>query len=384
VGGGYANTAGGPGSFVGGGGNDGSEIAGNTAGGNASTVGGGLGNIASFSYTTVGGGTGNTASGYSATVGGGDNNQATAPYATVPGGQNNTVGGQASTVGGGFGNIATNGSCGTVGGGEYDQANGPFATVPGGAFDIANGEWSFAAGQQAQALHQGAFVWADSQNATFASTGNDQFCVRAEGGVQLATSTSVYFGSATRQMLNLYSTNYGIGVQTDDMYFRTGQEFWWYLGGSANSSFGNAGTGGTMLMRLGSTGNLIIAGTLTQNSDRNVKTNFAAVDSREILARVAAMPMMKWTYKTEPPAIRHLGPMAQDFYAAFGLGEDERHITTVDEGGVALAAIQGLNQKLDEKDAEIEALKEKAAKVDSLEKRLAELQQVVQSLAEKK
>ena len=62
------------------------------------------------------------------------------------------------------------------------------------------------------------------------------------------------------------------------------------------------------------------------------------------------------------------------------MGETDTGIPTVDEGGVALAAIQGLNQKLKEKDAEIQELKAKAGKVDSLEKRLNELEQMVQSL----
>ena len=99
---------------------------------------------------------------------------------------------------------------------------------------------------------------------------------------------------------------------------------------------------------------------------------------------MAALPITQWSYKTEP-GVRHVGPMAQDFHAAFGLnGTDDKHIATVDEGGVALAAIQGLNQKLNEKDAEIQKLKEKADKVDSLEKRLNELEQMVQSLAANK
>jgi predicted RNase H-like nuclease (RuvC/YqgF family) len=58
--------------------------------------------------------------------------------------------------------------------------------------------------------------------------------------------------------------------------------------------------------------------------------------------------------------------MAQDFHAAFGLGEDDKHITTVDEEGVALAAIQGLNQKLKEKDGEIQELKQRLEKLEQL------------------
>jgi hypothetical protein len=108
-------------------------------------------------------------------------------------------------------------------------------------------------------------------------------------------------------------------------------------------------------------------------SDRNLKQDFAVVDAQAVLEKVAAMPVQTWSYKLQPGQ-KHLGPVAQDFHAAFGLGMDDVSISTVDEGGVALAAIQGLNQKLNEKDAEIQELKQS---VDELKK-------LVQSLAEKK
>ena len=70
-----------------------------------------------------------------------------------------------------------------------------------------------------------------------------------------------------------------------------------------------------------------------------------------MLEKVASLPLQSWNYRTDENKVRHLGPMAQDFHAAFGVGPDDRHIATVDEGGVALAAIQGLNAKLEERDA---------------------------------
>jgi Regulator of chromosome condensation (RCC1) repeat/Chaperone of endosialidase len=108
-------------------------------------------------------------------------------------------------------------------------------------------------------------------------------------------------------------------------------------------------------------------------SDRNLKQDFAPVDAQVVLEKVAALPIQSWSYKAQPEQ-KHMGPVAQDFRAAFGLGQDERSIATVDEGGVALAAIQGLNQKLQAKDAEIAELK--AA--------LSELKQQVQELKGKK
>lgn len=109
----------------------------------------------------------------------------------------------------------------------------------------------------------------------------------------------------------------------------------------------------------------ISANSFTTTSDRNAKENFAPVNSQEILDRVAALPISRWNFKTDNT--RHIGPMAQDFYSTFGVGADDRHIATVDEDGVALAAIQGLNDKLKEKDAEIQAL---AKRLAELEKRV--------------
>ena len=93
-------------------------------------------------------------------------------------------------------------------------------------------------------------------------------------------------------------------------------------------------------------------------SDRNAKTAIESVDGREVLKKVAAMPLNTWQYKTQDPKFRHMGPMAQDFYAAFQLGESDTRIDTVDTDGVALAAIQGLNTLLIEKDEQIAALRE--------------------------
>jgi len=89
-------------------------------------------------------------------------------------------------------------------------------------------------------------------------------------------------------------------------------------------------------------------------SDRNAKECFESVEARAILARVVGLPIERWSYKGEP--VRHLGPMAQDFAAAFGLGADDRHIFTLDAAGVALAAIQGLCDLVQRQGARLEAL----------------------------
>ena len=92
-------------------------------------------------------------------------------------------------------------------------------------------------------------------------------------------------------------------------------------------------------------------------SDRNLKENIAPIDGREVLTRLAGIPVSSWNYKNQGPSIRHIGPMAQDFQSAFNVGESDRFINMVDSGGVALASIQGLYTILQEKEREIGSLK---------------------------
>ena len=99
-------------------------------------------------------------------------------------------------------------------------------------------------------------------------------------------------------------------------------------------------------------------------SDLNAKENFAPIDRREILSRLANVSVETWNYKFQSPNIRHIGPMAQDFAAAFGVGEDDKHINMVYAFGVAIASIQALYEMIQEKDT----------KITALEQRLKELQ----------
>lgn len=124
---------------------------------------------------------------------------------------------------------------------------------------------------------------------------------------------------------------------------------------------------------------LTSGGVWTNNSDRNRKHQFAAVNAREILAQVVKLPIQFWSYKAEDEKIRHIGPMAQDFAAAFHLGGSDNSIGTVDADGVALAAIQGLHQLVEEKHAQAEQLQQQ---VQALQAQNRQLQQQVQQLRE--
>ncbi|PWU16368.1 MAG: hypothetical protein C5B50_13700, partial [Verrucomicrobia bacterium] len=185
VGGGFGNQAQGTYSTIGGGYQN---SVGNITGG---TVGGGYQNQALSQYSTVAGGVQNSTYDRFGTVGGGNFNRSQSTATTIAGGDQNQVvyGANYGTIAGGQLNaVQASGVYGAIGGGAQNTVNANHATVPGGFSNSVSGPYAFAAGQQAQATNQGAFVWADSQNAPFTSKANDQFLIRAQGGVGIGTN----------------------------------------------------------------------------------------------------------------------------------------------------------------------------------------------------
>ena len=344
VGGGY-NLASGGFAFIGGGGRDGvvSTAAGtdpkdNVAGGSFSVVAGGQGNRATALLATVAGGSTNTAGAQGAFIGGGG-----APGTSITinsilydcgaAGCGNRVTDAYGTVGGGFNNQAGNASepnddriLATVSGGYANNASGYASMVPGGTGNHAAGSRSFAAGRRAKtrnadgtSRYDGVFMFSDNLDSDFTGVAHNEFAVRSTGGARFVTAIDV--------------------------------------GGNPTAGV-TLGAGGSAWAAL---------------SDRAAKDNLTPTDGRAVLDKVVAMPVYTWRYKTETSKALHMGPVAQDFHAAFGLGDGDTRITTVDADGVALAAIQGLNEKLDAaiaasraKDAELAVLKERIATLETL------------------
>ena len=242
-----------------------------------------------------------------ASIGGGEGNRATGHHATINGGRSNTALFQHDTVGGGAENIA---------GGEG-------ASVPGGFYNQALGFASFAAGYGAVARGSNMFVWSDRATpstefdpATIGAFGatpsnlaplHNTFVVRATGGFQLITGVNT------------------IGAITSRCFIAPG----------------------------GSGCNCV--------SDRNAKHAVKTVSPRSMLAQLIAVPVSIWACNGNER--RYIGPMAQDFFSAFGLGDSDRAINSMDAQRVAFAAIQGLNQLVNEKDAEIATLKADTAAI---------------------
>ncbi len=117
-------------------------------------------------------------------------------------------------------------------------------------------------------------------------------------------------------------------------------------------------------------GNLVLEGYLSERSDVNAKENFKIVSGSEVLEKISQIPVTTWNY-IDDAGTTHIGPMAQDFYAAFGVGLDDKHLSALDVNGVALASIQELNKIVEEKDAEISDLQ---ADLNTMEARLSALE----------
>jgi hypothetical protein len=266
----------------------------------------------------------NAVAGEYASIVGGSNNAITqngatggffgAEYTVIAGGLSNSIvplvvnGAKYGVVGGGHGNALSSFN-GVIAGGEDNIATGDYAVVPGGLHNDAAGVASFAAVSGSQALTSGAFVWSDDASGatSLKSTGVNQFLVRASGGV-------VFYSNPTLKS--------GVVLQPG-------------------------------------------AGSWSSLSDRASKTNIVGLDPDVVLAKLRRLPISEWGYRTEDAAIRHVGPMAQDFYAVFGVGEDNRHITTIDEDGVALAAMEALNAKNAVLEARVRQLAARYAKLES-------------------
>jgi len=125
---------------------------------------------------------------------------------------------------------------------------------------------------------------------------------------------------------------------------------------------------GVVEMQVFEGGNVTIDGALTENSDRNAKANIRGLDDQAILDKVRELDIARWQYKDTLDA-DHIGPMAQDFHAAFGLGNTDTGISTLDTSGVALVAIQALasrNEKLEQQNQELKIRNEQLEQQDQL------------------
>lgn len=155
---------------------------------------------------------------------------------------------------------------------------------------------------------------------------------------------------------------------------------------TANNEFAARATGGFRFRTnlTGTTGCNLPAGSGVFNctSSRTTKENFMGIDGNDVLAKLRKVPVTSWNYISEGAQSRHLGPMAEDFYGAFGLGTSDRAIGVQDAVGVSLAAVKALDARTLELQQKTEEVEQLRSKVNTLEQRLNALEQLIQKQAE--
>jgi hypothetical protein len=349
IGGGAANTVSNYFCFLGGGAN-------NNISGQESCVTGGRGNSAEGSYTTVSGGFINTASGDYAVVSGGKNNEASGIYSTVSGGRGNTasgsytvVGGDRSTASGGYG----------VALGKENSASGYYSSAIGGAENTASSSYATViSGYQCQASGYHSAVVCGGENSTASGA---RSIVLGGSGNAASGNYSVAMGRKAKTGANNGSFRFADSTNAD---FTTGQ---------AADSFGCRFSGGyNFYTDAGCTTGVTVAaggGSWASVSDKTKKENYEPINHADTLEKLKSLPVEKWNYISQKDDIKHIGPYAQDFHAAFGLnGDMDKNITHSDAEGVLFSAVKALIAENDELKATIGALSEELmARIEALE-----------------
>jgi len=362
-----------------------------------STIGGGKANNANHSgYSVISGGSNNGLSsalygvvsgGYNnvgiksfVTISGGKEHRAEGAYSTIAGGSKNKTTGTVSTISGGFRNL-TSGEASTVGGGQDNNSTGKYSFSVGNK-NLASGDWSVAMGYQNQAtnLESVALGRENISSGTHSfshgirnkALGHNSvawgFYSEAHGFTSFAFGKrvrankdgTVIFGDTnggeTNSSLGTFPLNERSADQKDTFYGFFDNGYKLYTTASINGSGVELNHGD---------------GAWNTLSDKTKKENYQKIDKQKVLDKLIALPMEKWNYTAQNDKIKHIGPYAQDFNKAYGLGDGKLTISTIDSDGIAFASIQALaerNKQLNQKNKLLES------KLSNLESRFSKLE----------
>jgi hypothetical protein len=248
---------------------------------------------------------------------------------------------------------------GEASGTQFDDSNVGFYSWAAGLDSRASGLASVVTGQNSQATGTTAFAHGNAVGAC----GTGAIALGRNVSTDPAATTA---SPCTANIVGAGSFIFGDG--SSSAYFTSvANEFAVRASGGVRLRTNSAATVGCDLSAGGNTWNC--------TSDRNAKENFAALDGETVLQKVAGMPIETWTLKTER-GVRHVGPMAQDFYAAFGFGTSDKTIGLLDEAGLTLKAVQALERRTRVLQEQLDA---KTSEVESLRARLERLEKAIES-----
>ncbi len=276
-------------------------------------------------------------------------------------------GSQIQPASGSTDNIAIGYSANVTGGGaySYSTAIGSSAQVQNsnglaiGKSASVNSQYAMAIGDAAQAQGTSALVIGQNASANGTSSiaigsGGSSNKTQAQGTYSISLGYYAYSSSTDAIAIGDHAQAQGTNALTIGSNLYNGSSNTTAIGNSSVTSvlFNGASSGGSKAFVVGnssSNGNgayLTTGGTWTNASDKNLKEDLAYVDGEAVLEKVSQLEISRWKYKGTDEY--HVGPMAQDFYKSFGLGNDDKHISTIDPSGIALVSIQALKKEIDE------------------------------------
>ncbi len=332
----------------------------NVAGGSYSVVGGGQYNQACDGWSTIAGGYGNAVSGtgggnvYTGFIGGGEANVLTGADedSAIVAGYQNALTGEYGFIGGGSTNTLS-AEYGVVVGGSINTLSAEYGVLVGGLNNTVSGEGAYiAAGGYNTASGEGAVV-----DGGFESTAAGTFATIPGGYLNSASAARTALRPARSAAPRTRERSCGATARTASPILTSSRTYQFLARASGGFTlYTNADEHGWRAARAPVRERGHRSATATRRRTSRLST------TPSVLAKVAALPISRWSYKTEH-GVRHVGPMAQDFYAAFGVGEDDKHITSIDEDGVALAAIKALHARVRSLGAENVQLRARLAAV---------------------
>jgi trimeric autotransporter adhesin len=261
---------------------------------------------------------------------------------------------------------------GSVGGSQWDDASIGFYSWAGGYNATASQISSFAFGYESSAT--GAYATAMGHTANAAGQGAVALGYRSTADANYA----VAIGQRASANGHTGAIVIADASTTDSVEAGADNEFSLRAAGGIRLFSNATETTGVTISAGGSSWNVV--------SDRSRKENFLRIDGEDVLARIRALPVTTWQYRDEEDrAVRHIGPMAQDWHAAFGFGPDATTINMSDFDGVNLAAIQALDTRTAGQASRIQQLETENARLRAqnaeMEARLRRLEALVSAPA---
>ena len=254
---------------------------------------------------------------------------------------------------------------------EWDVIGGASAALGHGT--VASGDYSFAMGFSDTASDFGSVAMGvDTKASGYTSV--------AMGWTNKATgSSSLALGElSTASGDNSTAMGFGANTNNHSGSFNYGHPGGPNLANTQDNQFMATAFGGTVFLSgysSGYSGVYLVpgAGAWSTISDRRMKENVRDENAEVILRKVIDLPVTSWNYKTQADSFRHIGPMAQDFHAAFGFGESDTMITTTDIEGVTLIALKGLAQRTAKLTSQVDSQTGQLARIDQLQRENTEL-----------